>query len=105
MNGSGTFKVGELVYEGDYVSAANATAFVKSWDSRSNTLIVEDTKNIFTAGNKIKGAVTNATYVIDTFALADYKLTNLTVSINPLTANSNDAFGFIETLEEAPNIV
>lgn len=104
-NGSGTFKIGELVYEGPTISAANATAFVKSWDSRSNNIIVQDVNNIFTPGNQIKGAVTNATYTVDTFAIADYKMVNLTVSVNPLTANANDAFGFIETIEQAPNIV
>jgi len=103
-SGQGEFKIGELVYEGRTISAANASGFVRAWDNVSNTIIVESTSGVLAASRKITGAITGATYTISTFDTNPYQLMNLTVEPNPLGANANDDFGFSETIEYVPDI-
>lgn len=102
--GSGNYKIGELVYEGPKVNAANTSAFVKSWDNTANQLIVSDVAGVLKTNTYLKGAVTNTSYRIASFSVSDNQLVNLTVVPNPSTANANTAFGFDETIEEYPNI-
>lgn len=99
-SGSGNYKIGELVYEGIKLGHANSTAFVESWDSDSNTLIVVDTSGILKTGHTLTGAVTGASWNINSFSTADYQLSRLQVKPNPLTANANDDFGFTQTLTD-----
>ena len=46
--GSGTFKIGELVYQGETISSANSSAFVDAWDPQSFRLIVSDVNGVLT---------------------------------------------------------
>ena len=103
--GTGSYKINELVYDGKSPQSANATAYVKSWEPTSKTLVVVEPRGAFMPAHNLKGAVSGADYTISTFAVSDYKLVNLTVVPNPLTANVGDDFGFTETIEEAPHIV
>jgi hypothetical protein len=100
--GNGTFKVGELVYEGRTLAAANATAFVHSWDSTSNTMIVVDTNGLLREGRYITGAVSNASWNISSFSVADRQLVRQIIYPNPMNANADTAFGFTEILQEYP---
>jgi hypothetical protein len=99
-SGTGKYSLGEMVYEGKSIYSANATAYVKEWYPTANILIVQDTSGVFKVGTEIKGAISGATYTINTFAKNNYQLNNLTIVPNPLTANATDDFGFTETLIE-----
>jgi hypothetical protein len=103
--GNGTFKFGELVYEGRTLASANATAFVESWSPSSNTLVVIDTNGVFNTGRFIFGAVSNASYNLVSTSEVAGQLSNLTVTPDPLSANASTAFGFDTTVEESPNII
>jgi hypothetical protein len=103
--GSGTFKTGELVYEGATLSAANATAFVESWNANTRQLVVVDTNGVLSSGKYIYGAVSNAAYNIASFTTNDNQLQLIQITPNPSTANANTAFGFDELVKEFPNIV
>jgi len=103
-NGSGTFKVGELLFQGDSYDTATATTFVQSWSPTTNTLIVVDTSGVLESGKFITGVVSNAAYNIASFSTNDFQLVNIEVNPDPNTANSNSAFGFDTTIEEFPNI-
>lgn len=103
-NGSGDYKVGELVYDGVKPTTANASAFVKSWNNVANQLIVVDTTGVLHTNTYLTGAVTNTAYKIASFELNDNQLVNLTVTPDPSNANANSDFGFTETIEEYPNI-
>ena len=103
-SGTGNYKVGELVFEGKTIHAANASGFVKSWDNVANQIIITDVAGVLLTGKKITGAVTNTAYTINTFDINDNQIVNLTVTPDPSTANANDDFGFTETIEEYPNI-
>ena len=100
--GSGTFKIGELVYEGRTLSSANATAFVHSWDPNSNTLIVVDTNGILKQGKYMTGAITNASWNIQSYGVPSNQLVRQVIYPDPLNANADTAFGFTEVLQEAP---
>ena len=102
--GSGTFKVGELVYEGKDLVSANASAFVESWDQDTFRLIVTDVNGILKTGRYITGAVSNASYNVATFGTNDLQLSKLVVTPTPNNANPNTAFGFDELVQEFPSI-
>ncbi len=103
--GSGEFKLGELVFQGRKPVDANASAFVSSWDSNANVLIVTDKTGTIEVGKYITGAVTNASYNVASITPnTSVQLTNLTVEPSPGTANLQTAFGFDTTVEEFPNI-
>ena len=104
-NGQGTYLVGELIYEGRTLSAANVTATVKSWSPDTNTLVVNAVSGILKTGRYITGVDSNAAYNIVSFSTNDFQLNNITVNPNPNTANANTAFGYDTQIEEFPNIV
>ena len=101
-DGHGTFKVGELVYEGRTLAEANTTAFVHAWSSNSNTMIAIDTNGLLRQGRYLTGAVSNASWNIQSFAIADRQLVRQVVYPDPMNANADTAFGFTEILQEAP---
>lgn len=101
---TGTFKIGELVFQGGSYDEATATAYVQSWSPSTNTLVVVDTNGVLQSSKFITGAASNASYNIVSFGTNDEKLLNITVTPNPNTANINTAFGFDTTVEEFPNI-
>lgn len=100
--GTGTFKIGELVYEGRTLNEANATAFVHSWAADSNTLVVVDTNGLLKVGKYITGAVSNASWNIQSFATPSNQLVRQIVYPDPMNANADSAFGFTEILQERP---
>jgi len=97
-SGSVNYKVGELVYEGPSLQTSNAHGFVDSWNSTSNTLTIVDSSGVLREGFDLKGAITGAKWNIQSFRNNDYQLESLTVEPNPPDANSEDDFGFTETL-------
>lgn len=101
-SGRGNFKPGELVYEGPTLSSANVTAFVKSWDPNSNTMLVIDTNGILKTGKYMTGAVSNSSWNIASFAVEDRQVVRQIIYPNPLNANADTAFGFTEVLQEFP---
>jgi len=100
--GNGVFKVGELVYEGRTLSEANSTAFVHSWAASTNTLIVVDTNGVIKTGKYITGAVSNASWNVQSLSAPSNQLVRQIVYPDPLSANADTAFGFTEVLQEFP---
>ena len=72
--GTGTFKVGELLYQGDSFDTATATTYVESWSPSTNALVVVDTTGVLKEGKFIFGAVSNAAYNIISFSTNDFQL-------------------------------
>jgi hypothetical protein len=102
--GTGTFKIGELVYEGKSIESANATAFVDSWSPSSNQLTVIDTNGIMKTGRYVYGAVSGASFNIAGFEDDASQLVKIQITPKPNTANANTAFGFDELVQEFPSI-
>jgi hypothetical protein len=103
-NGTGNYKIGELVFTDRTIEDANVTAFVKAWDPVANNLVIEDINGVLTVNTNITGAVTNASYRIASYDNYENQVIMLTIEPNPLTANANDDFGFTETIYEYPNL-
>jgi len=101
-NGSGLYKINEMVYQGSTIEEATMTGYVRSWSN--NTLIVYDTNGILHTNTDITGAVTNAKYNVASFGINTNQLVNITVTPNPLISGPTDDFGFTTTIEEWPNI-
>lgn len=104
-NGSGTYRINELVYQGSSLAGSNATAYVTNWSPVTNTLVVIDTNGVFKVGTIIFGAVSNAAYNLVSTSEVTGQLSEITVIPDPLTANANTAFGFDTIITEYPNIV
>jgi len=100
--GRGSFKVGELVYEGRSLAESNSTAFVQSWDPRSNTLIIIDTNGALQEGKYMTGVISNASWNIQSYSVANRQLVRQVIYPDPLNANADTAFGFTEVLQETP---
>lgn len=102
--GRGDYQIGEVVYEGDSLSAANVTAKVKSWSPDTNTLVVTDTSGLLRTGRYLTGATTNASYNIASFTSSDTQLNSLVVVPLPNTAAADTAFGYDTIVTEFPNL-
>ena len=101
-SGFGDYKTDELVFEGNKLEEANATAFVRSWDPLANNLVVYDINGIFNTGFKIKGVITNASYLISTVENNVNQASYIAIYPNPLSANSTDDYGFTEVHQSFP---
>lgn len=102
--GTGTYKAGELVYQGPDLSSANATAFVEAWEPDSFRLAVTDVNGILKTGRFVTGAVSNASYNVSSLGSGDLQLSKIQITPTPNTANANTAFGFDELVQEFPGI-
>ena len=98
QNGTHNFKIGELVYSGTTLGYSGYTAFVDSWNPKTNTLVVVDSSGNISNGDKLHGAVTRASWDVVSYVTPDYKLSSISVQPDPLTANADDDFGYTTTI-------
>jgi len=97
----GDYKYDELVYQGRDVSEATATAYVKKWNTTSNTIVVYDTNGTFRDNVVLVGASSGARYNVSSTNTDPNQLVRITVEPDPLTANTIDeAFGFSTNITE-----
>ena len=87
-SGSGTYAYNETVYQGTSLNAATATAKVVSWDVPSVTIQLKDIKGVFTSGQFIVGASSNARYSMNT--------SNMFADIN-MPLSNNDEFNSLSS--------
>jgi hypothetical protein len=100
-DGSGDYKYNEMVYQGRAVDEALVTAYVRSWNNTSNTIVVYDSNGTFAVGQILVGAVSGAKYNVASFATNPNQLVNITVEPIPNTANTEaEAFGFSTNITE-----
>lgn len=62
--GSGSFGVGEIVYQGSSLNTATATGYVAAWDKPTRLLEIRNIKGEFSANATIRGVTTNAAWVL-----------------------------------------
>jgi hypothetical protein len=98
--GWGTYKSGELIFQGRKLEEATATAFVKYWNTSTNNMIINDVSGVFLSNNKVRGVVTGSTWTIDTAETIERQVFNLEVYPKPYNANANDDYRYIEALQE-----
>lgn len=99
-NGSGVLVTGEVIRS----SAKNKTGTVVYFANNSlGTLVVSDLNELFEENDVIVGDYSNATYTINTVDLNPLKTVAVITVPNPVTANSDEDFGFSETVTEFPS--
>lgn len=102
---NGTFKIDDIVYQGDDYKTATAYGVVTSWSPSIGKLLLGATQGNFTANAFIRAVSTNATYKLASFDGTPMKLVHINVVPDPLNALPNSDYGFTTTISEWPNIV
>ena len=103
-NTSGTFKLGELVYQGATYDESQVRAEVYDYDSINNILTLKNLTDQFGINVKIVGAETGATAIPNLMYNTPQQLVNIEVVPDPINAEIDDDYGFTTTIEEFPNI-
>lgn len=100
VNGYGTYKVGEIVYQGYSLNTATATAKVLSFNN--NNLILTNIDGNFVSDMPIKSTLTNASYYYTSFNPESVKMATVEVKVKPPTANVTDNWTANTTILEFP---
>jgi hypothetical protein len=99
-NGSGVLVTGEVVRS----SSKNKTGTVVYFANNSGgTLVVSDLNDLLEEDDVIVGDYSNATYTINTVDLNPLKTVAIITVPDPVSANSDEDFGFTETITEFPS--
>lgn len=98
QNGKIDYKIGELVYIGKDLGSSSATGYIDYWSKLTKTLTLVDCTGQFNVGQIVNGAVSGASWAIQSTEDIDYKAASITIQPNPLSANVSDDFGFTENI-------
>lgn len=99
---NGTFKIDDLVYQGDNYQVATAYGQVTQWSANTGKLILGATQGNFQVNNRIRAVSTNASYNIASFDASPIKLAEIVIDPDPITALPNSDFGYTTTITEYP---
>lgn len=102
-NTSGTFKLEDVVFQGDRYDTASAYGTVLKWDPINNKLVIGGAQGTFKLGETVRGATTNGVGELVSFDASPLKLVEIKVEPDPLTANVGDDFGYTTTITEWPD--
>jgi len=102
-DGSGAFKEGDIIYQGDTFENATAYATIINWRPTDKKLLVSGAQGQFKAGETIRAGETNANYLISSFDVTPVKLAEIVVEPDPIDANPGDDFGYTTTITEWPD--
>jgi hypothetical protein len=102
--GTGSFQEGEVVFQGYSLDSASATAVVLYWDSDRNVLAVKDLIGNFVTSNPIYGRTTGASRIFQSYKVTPQKLSQVTVTPDPYTANANSNYTYMVRTEVYPDI-
>tara|TARA_Y100000310_G_scaffold207274_1_gene207761 strand:- start:1896 stop:3113 length:1218 start_codon:yes stop_codon:yes gene_type:complete len=109
--GSGTFRVGEIVYQGTEHLLASSTATVTSWNSSSRVLQVTGIKNTFDLTEKVKGSESGAEWILGSTSTLFESPTSTALGTaaarivqepDPTTADADDKWNVTTTITENP---
>lgn len=100
---NGTFKLEDIVYQGDNYQTATAYGIVTSWSPSTGKLVLGGTQGQFIANTFIKAVDSNAVYKLCSFDGSPLKLVNINVVPRPNTALPNSAYGYDTTITEWPD--
>lgn len=100
---SGTFKIDDVVYQGNNYQTATAYARVVSWAPTTGKLTIGGAQGQFFANSTIKAVSTNASYNISSFDTSALKLANIHIEPKPNTAEPGDDYGYTTIITEWPN--
>ena len=99
-SGNGVYTTGETIRT---VGSGKTGSVAYFANNSLGTLVVSDMSTPLQENDTVVGDYSNATYTIDTVDLNPIKTVSIVVTPNPLTANSDDDYGFTTTITEFPN--
>ena len=102
--GTGTYKTGEIVYQGYSIGTATAQARVVSFIN--NTLRLTEVTGNFVSSQEIVGLSTNAKWIFNSFNVMSTEIANLAtivVTPNPFNAAANSDYTYTTTITEIAN--
>jgi hypothetical protein len=91
---NGSFKIDDIVYQGDNYDTATAYGFVLEWNKKNLRLVLGGAQGQFKINNTIKASSTNATCNIVSFDASPLKLVEIKIEPDPLNAEPGDDFGY-----------
>jgi hypothetical protein len=99
---NGTFKIDDIVYQGENYQTATAYGIVSNWSPATGKLTLGATQGQFIANNFIKAIDSNAVYKLCSFDSNPLKLVNINIKPDPIDALPNSAYGYDTTITEWP---
>ena len=100
--GTGTYKIGEIAYQGYTVVNSIASGTVVAF--ANNQLTLTNINGNFISNQPIIGATTNSNYTFNSYQVAPGTLAQIVIKPNPPTANAGNAHTYTVKVSEIPNI-
>ena len=101
---SGTFYVDDIAFQGNDYSTANAYGVILSWSANTGKLSLGGVQGQFKTDNTIRALSSNAAYTLSSFDVSPLKLSKITITPDPLTAQPGDDYGYTTEIQEWPEI-
>lgn len=98
----GTFKVDDVVYQGNSYEDASAYGVVIKWNANLGKLALAGVQGQFKVDKEIKAVSTGASYNLASFEISPLKLATVTIEPDPIDAEPEDDFGYTTTITEWP---
>ena len=99
-SGTGTYQLGEMVYQGYTPQTSTATARVVLWSN--NKLHLDTINGDFVSTQPIYGVNTRANYKFTSYNITPHKFVNIDTKPNPLTANATSSYTANTVITEYP---
>ena len=102
ITGIGDFKIDDYVYQGPSMNYATALGKVVKWNNHNLTLSIGDLQGRFQVNNNVYAVSTNAVYKISSFDASPKKLSEITITPDPSTAQPGDQWSANTVIVEYP---
>lgn len=103
--GFGTYKIGDLVYQGQSLQQSTAFGSIIDWDSLNDKLYVTVSDGLFTPGANVIGANTGAAWNLSSFYNSNgIPAAILSLTPNPAGANANSNYSISVQIKNFPDV-
>lgn len=102
-NANGTFKIDDIVYQGNDYATSNAYGYVVSYNENNQKLVLGASQGTFYVNNTIHAVSTNGVCQIDSFDNSPIKLAEIKITPDPVTAQPEDDYGYDIEIKEWPD--
>ena len=101
-NSNGTFKLEDIVFQGNSLRTANAQGIVLHYSPENNLLTLGASQGTFVVNNTIHAVSTNGVAQIESLFIEQAKVVEIKIEPDPVTAQPGDDYGYTTTITEWP---